>query len=169
MYEKFARLPTFLSLPDIKLDQLAKCIGELLTCTRTLSESDWSFVEAMIGGSELIIFLKQVVNEGMLGLEFVLFTAIIDLRNLIDAVESHSDQFIRESTVSDLIDVKSFFQGVLRKKLTAEAFLTFIGTAMQRDSSLPAKVPNIPKITVIKQIKGLRMHGKSSRTGEVVF
>ncbi|XP_055995963.1 uncharacterized protein LOC125646740 isoform X2 [Ostrea edulis] len=52
--------------------------------------------------SVLIEFLKTVVDE--------------DIRNLIDAVEEHSEQYVRESTVSDLIEVKRFIQPFLKQK-----------------------------------------------------
>lgn len=50
--------------------------------------------------SVLIKFLKTVVDE--------------DIRNLIDAVEEHSEQYVRESTVSDLIEVKRFLHPLLK-------------------------------------------------------
>jgi hypothetical protein len=51
--------------------------------------------------TSLLSFLEEVIDE--------------DIRNLIDAVEEHSEQYVRESTVSDLIEVKRFFYPILKK------------------------------------------------------
>lgn len=59
-------------------------------------------LEELKKSTTLIDFLQSVVNE--------------DIRNLIDAVEEHSEQYVRESTVSDLIDVKRFLQPLLKQK-----------------------------------------------------
>lgn len=64
-------------------------------------------------------------------------------------MEMHSDQFIRESTVSDLIDVKSFFQGVLKKRLTGAEFLTVLHTSLTRDTNIAAKVHSILLMLVL--------------------
>ncbi|CAG2237363.1 RNF213 [Mytilus edulis] len=50
--------------------------------------------------TSLLDFLREVIDE--------------DIRNLIDAVEEHSEQYVRESTVSDLIEIKRFFQPILK-------------------------------------------------------
>ena len=56
-------------------------------------------IEVLGESKELIGFLKEIVNE--------------DIRILIDAVEEHSDQFVSESLVSDLIHVQSFIVPVI--------------------------------------------------------
>lgn len=61
--------------------------------------------------SHLIEFLNSVVDE--------------DIRNLIDAVEEHSEQYVRESTVSDLIEVKRFLQPLLKQKYDGNVQLFF--------------------------------------------
>lgn len=66
--------------------------------------------------SMLIKFLKTVVDE--------------DIRNLIDAVEEHSEQYVRESTVSDLIEVKRFLHPLL--KHTYDDNIQNFFTAMNR-------------------------------------
>ena len=58
-------------------------------------------VETLQESSELISFMKETANE--------------DIRILIDAVEEHSDQFVSEATVSDLIDVHGFLRNILRE------------------------------------------------------
>ena len=60
-----------------------------------------TIMETLQESSELISFMKETANE--------------DIRILIDAVEEHSDQFVSEATVSDLIDVHGFLRNVLRE------------------------------------------------------
>lgn len=60
-----------------------------------------TIMETLQESSELISFMKETANE--------------DIRLLIDAVEEHSDQFVSEATVSDLIDVHGFLRNVLRE------------------------------------------------------
>lgn len=61
-----------------------------------------SILHEIQNSTVLIDFLQSVVNE--------------DIRNLIDAVEEHSEQYVMESTVSSLIDVKRFLQPLLKQK-----------------------------------------------------
>ena len=58
-------------------------------------------METLQMSSELISFMKETANE--------------DIRILIDAVEEHSDQFVSEAIVSDLIDVHGFLRDILRE------------------------------------------------------
>ena len=51
--------------------------------------------------SELLSFIEDIVEE--------------DIRFLIDAVEEHSDKFVSESSVSDLIDVHGFLAPLIKK------------------------------------------------------
>ncbi len=51
---------------------------------------------------------------------------VLNIRNLIDAVEDHSDQYIREDTVSSLIDVKRFVQPLLHSKVPASQFVDIL-------------------------------------------
>ncbi|CAC5402560.1 RNF213 [Mytilus coruscus] len=60
-------------------------------------------LSAINDSSELLDFLREVIDE--------------DIRNLIDAVEEHSEQYVRESTVSYLIEVKRFFHPMLNDDL----------------------------------------------------
>ena len=52
--------------------------------------------------SELLGFIEEIVDE--------------DVRFLIDGVEENSDQFVSESSVSDLIDVHGFLAPLIKKK-----------------------------------------------------
>ncbi|XP_022802163.1 uncharacterized protein LOC111339713 [Stylophora pistillata] len=60
-----------------------------------------TIMETLQMSSELISFMKETANE--------------DIRILIDAVEEHSDQFVSEAIVSDLIDVHGFLRNILRQ------------------------------------------------------
>lgn len=67
----------------------------------TLDDTLKVIMETLQESSELISFMKETANE--------------DIRILIDAVEEHSDQFVSEATVSDLIDVHGFLRNVLKE------------------------------------------------------
>jgi hypothetical protein len=59
----------------------------------------WELIAELASSKELVGFVRDRMDE--------------DFRNLIDAVEEHSDRFIREETVSGLIDVRRFLGHVL--------------------------------------------------------
>ena len=64
-----------------------------------LNENNDDVIDELGQSRELTTFLKEIVN--------------IDVRFLIDAVEEHSDQFVSESLVSDLIHVHGFLVPVI--------------------------------------------------------
>lgn len=66
-----------------------------------LDETLTSIIDILQECSELISFIKE--------------TACEDIRILIDAVEEHSDQFVSEALVSDLIDIHGFLRNVLKE------------------------------------------------------
>lgn len=160
-YLSFLEYPRFKEQKELTLVKLEDSTKTIFCHVKDYVDVDWAFIEALSRAKDLVTFLKQVLNEGMsITLTsplpplpslppppIVLYYIIIDykdLRNLIDAVETHSDQFIRESTVSDLIDVKSFFQGVLKKRLSGAEFLVMLHTSLTRDINLAAKVHSSP-------------------------
>ena len=57
-------------------------------------------------------------------------------------MEDHSDQFIREDTVANLIDVKRFFQDVLTKAATTEdkRCITLLHEALKKNKNITAMV-----------------------------
>lgn len=64
-----------------------------------------------------------------------------DIRNLIHAVEDHSDQFIREDTVSNLLDVKRFFHDLLSTTSKRDLFcLSRLSSKLQGDRAIAFKV-----------------------------
>ncbi|XP_066278598.1 uncharacterized protein [Branchiostoma lanceolatum] len=85
---------------DTSLSELHRAVDKVEKIISKLSEEDNDIVEQLSRSSELLAFLGDVVDE--------------DLRNLIDAVEEHSEQFVNESTVSNLIDVKRYLQPLLK-------------------------------------------------------
>ncbi|XP_028413413.1 E3 ubiquitin-protein ligase rnf213-alpha-like, partial [Dendronephthya gigantea] len=64
-----------------------------------LNENDYDVIDVLGQSSELIEFLKEIIH--------------VDIRILIDAVEEHSDQFVSESLVSELIHVHGFLAPVI--------------------------------------------------------
>ncbi|CAH1258852.1 RNF213 [Branchiostoma lanceolatum] len=85
---------------DTSLSELHRAVDKVEKIICKLSEEDNDIVEQLSRSSELLAFLRDIVEE--------------DLRNLIDAVEEHSEQFVNESTVSNLIDVKRYLQPLLK-------------------------------------------------------
>lgn len=65
--------------------------------------------------SNMLAILQELQKSSLL-IEFLMTVVDEDIRNLIDAVEEHSEQYVRESTVSDLIEVKRFMQPLLKQK-----------------------------------------------------
>jgi hypothetical protein len=59
-------------------------------------------IEELSRSSELLAFMEEILHE--------------DIRFLIDAVEEHSDQFVSQLLVSDLIDVHGFLVPLIKKK-----------------------------------------------------
>ncbi|XP_071105125.1 uncharacterized protein [Haliotis cracherodii] len=78
------------------LEHIDQIVHEQLSC----------ILEELSKSSHLVNFLQQIASE--------------DLRNLIDAVEEHSEQSVQESTVSALIDVKRFLSPILRENPHSE-------------------------------------------------
>ena len=112
-------------------------IGELVSTMNVLQEllndSDdgwWDALSEVAKSSTLIKFLKQSIDD--------------DFRNLIDAVEERSEQTIDESTVSDLIRVKQFFQPVMRKNFDEpKEFLDCLNKSVQKeDKNLAGRINN---------------------------
>lgn len=98
--------------------------------SKELSNETVCILNALNESSILIDFLKQIVDE--------------DIRNLIDAVEDISEQYVQESTVSALIDVKSFLHDVLVKSsqgTEAHSFLTLLNKQTQALSKNASKLP----------------------------
>lgn len=95
-YEKL--LGDFEDLTLLQISSSLKLVEDILNI---VDDNMLPIFKELKKASVLIDFLQTVVDE--------------DIRNLIDAVEEHSEQYVRESTVSDLIEIKRFLQPLLKK------------------------------------------------------
>ncbi|XP_023932493.1 E3 ubiquitin-protein ligase rnf213-alpha-like [Lingula anatina] len=92
----------------ISLFELSAAVDMVQDVSKAFNETDtWNVITELSKSQALLEFLREVVDE--------------DIRNLIDAVEEHSEQFVSEYTVSELIAVKRFIQPLLKLE---SAFLT---------------------------------------------
>jgi len=119
----------------------------LTTILTTLQES-----------TELISFMKETAGE--------------DIRILIDAVEEHSDQFVSEATVSDLIDVHGFLRNFLKE--TPKNPLMFLDSLESCYSKLEKKIEMAAKIKQcgcnVHSLRGLYMSvaNRGEMTKEII-
>ncbi|XP_076073418.1 uncharacterized protein LOC143045022 [Mytilus galloprovincialis] len=91
---------------DMTLKEITPVLDQIHTIREIVNmEAHLSDIISAVNESSLLLdFLREVINE--------------DIRNLINAVEEHSEQYVRESTVSDLIEVKRFFDPILKADFT---------------------------------------------------
>ena len=89
---------------EIKLSRLCEAVDNktVATVDRTLDDNLTIIIKTLQESSELMSFMKETAGE--------------DIRILIDAVEEHSDQFVSEAIVSDLIDVHGFVRSFFKEK-----------------------------------------------------
>jgi len=115
---------------EVTVGELVSTMNVLQDLLRDPSEEWWDTLHEISKSSQLIKFLKQSIDD--------------DFRNLIDAVEERSEQTIDESTVSDLIRVKQFFQPVMRKTFNQpEEFLDCLRKSVQKEEkNLAARINN---------------------------
>ena len=117
-----------------------------------------TIMETLEESSELISFMKETASE--------------DIRILIDAVEEHSDQFVSEATVSDLIDVHGFLRNVLRE--TPEDPMMFLESLKRCYNKLEKKVEMAAKIKEcscnVHSLRGLYMNvaNRGEMTKEII-
>ena len=91
------------SINQLTLAELHKIIEDETGMVSAFSGKDLdSVIEELSRSSALLGFMEEILDE--------------DIRFLIDAVEEHSDQFVSESSVSDLIDVHGFLAPLIKKK-----------------------------------------------------
>ena len=87
-------------------------------------------IKELSKSSELLDFIEEIVDE--------------DIRFLIDAVEEHSDQFVTESSVSDLIDVHGFLAPLIKeknqKKCNPQHFLEMLKTSCLGHGDIAVKI-----------------------------
>ncbi|OWF52739.1 uncharacterized protein LOC110447384 [Mizuhopecten yessoensis] len=115
---------------DLLLRDVGEAVQILKDATKEIDDELIVIIRELVRSSSLVAFLREVLNE--------------DLRNLIDAVEEHSEQFVCESTVSDLIDIKQFLLPVLKMdfehnvRAFIDAFTRSYATC--RVKQIPAKI-----------------------------
>ncbi|CAC5398279.1 RNF213 [Mytilus coruscus] len=88
------------NLSGITLQDMTPVLNQIDIVHNVINSDLQDILQALKHSSALLDFLREVADD--------------DLRNLIDAVEEHSEQYVRESTVSDLIEIKRFFNPVLK-------------------------------------------------------
>ena len=145
---------------DITLTRLSEVV-ENTTVTivdRKLDDDLTNILTTLQESSELISFMKETAGE--------------DIRILIDAVEEHSDQFVSEATVSDLIDVHGFLRTFLGKE--PKDPLMFLNTVEKCYSKLEKKVEMAAKIKEcscnVHSLRGLYMNvaNRGEMTKEII-
>eukprot|EP00897_Mesotaenium_endlicherianum_P004603 jgi/Mesen1/4170/ME000219S03302 len=133
------------------VDHIIRAWMELTDCDREdLSIATFSdtFKQAgrMLGYLSLdaVLVFKELVEAGAL-VEFVKETAAEDVRHWIDAVEEHSEDFLREGAIVDFIDI----HGLLRPLCTApfptlrvlnETLTAYLERSRVRASGLAEKI-----------------------------
>ncbi|VDI17462.1 Hypothetical predicted protein, partial [Mytilus galloprovincialis] len=117
------------NLQDMFMKDMEAVLDRVESIRQFISDEVSEILEVLKQATSLLQFLEEVVDE--------------DIRNLIDAVEEHSEQFVRESTVSDLIEVKRFFYPIL-KKTYGDEFTDFFSLLQKQLKSgfhsIPAKI-----------------------------
>ncbi|XP_028413787.1 E3 ubiquitin-protein ligase RNF213-like [Dendronephthya gigantea] len=107
---------------------------------------------------ELLSFMEEIVDE--------------DIRFLIDAVEEHSDQFVFESSVSDLIDVHGFLAPLIRKKndktLELQGFLKMLKESCNGHKDIEGKIKQCSMN--VNSLRGLYMSiaNRGEMTKEII-
>lgn len=112
---------------DIKMEDVIPFMHQIDAICGIISLDLQAIILAVKSSSELLDFLREVMYG--------------DIRFLIDAVEEHSEQYVRESTVSDLIELKRFFQPVLKGHSVESLRSLFDLLQKQIDQSGLVKIP----------------------------
>ena len=145
---------------DITLARLSEVVENesVATVDRKLDDNLTTIITTLQESSELISFMKETAGE--------------DIRILIDAVEEHSDQFVSEATVSDLIDVHGFLRTFLRE--TPKDPLMFLNSLAKCYSNLEKKIEMAAKIKEcgcnVHSLRGLYMNvaNRGEMTKEII-
>ena len=145
--KEFSQFQTFLENSDkLNLALLHHSMEEVKQIVSSFSEEDLDYViEQLAGSSELLGFIVEIVDE--------------DIRFLIDAVEEHSDQFLSESSVSDLIDVHGFLAPLIKKKneerCSPKDFLEMLKSSCLDHKGIARKIEQCS--TNVNSLRGLYM------------
>ena len=150
----------FSQASDTTLCQLSKIVenSSVVIVDHKMDETLATIVTVLQESSELMSFMKETAGE--------------DIRILIDAVEEHSDQFVSEATVSDLIDVHGFLQSVLRE--TPKDPLKFLDNLEKCYRGLEKRIEMAAKIKEcscnVHSLRGLYMNvaNRGEMTKEII-
>ena len=132
------------NINELSLAELHKEIVDVTAIVSTFSGEELDCViKELSRSSALLGFIEEIVDE--------------DIRFLIDAVEEHSDQFVSESSVSDLIDVHGFLAPLIRKKsqkqYNAENFLKMLKESCANHKDIASKIQQCS--TNVNSLRGL--------------
>lgn len=116
---------------DYTFSEVKVALNTVFSLVRNLSEDTVNIMIALGKATTLISFLRTIVDD--------------DIKNLIDAVEDISEQQVRESTVSALIEVKQFLHPLLlQSERNCEDFFQILErqtkSSRANSASLPQKV-----------------------------
>jgi len=145
---------------ELTLTRLSEIVEKMSVAVvdSKLDETLTTIIKTLQESSELISFMKETAGE--------------DIRILIDAVEEHSDQFVSEATVSDLIDVHGFVRNVIRE--TPKDPLIFLEIMESCYSKLEKKIEMAAKIKEcgcnVHSLRGLYMNvaNRGEMTKEII-
>lgn len=114
------------NIGELTLFHIGLSLGLVDKVVKIVDCDMFAILTELTKASLLIEFLKTVVDE--------------DIRNLIDAVEEHSEQYVRESTVSDLIEITRFLQPLLKQKYDNDVQMFFTALNDSKETSGIKKV-----------------------------
>ncbi|XP_028395861.1 uncharacterized protein LOC114519890 [Dendronephthya gigantea] len=115
---------------ELTLKSLYQSMEEVKRIVSSFSGEELDCViESLSRSSELLEFIEEIVDE--------------DILFLIDAVEEHFDQFVPESSVSDLIEVHGFLAPLIKKrkdKCNPQHFLEMLKNSCLGHKGIAAKI-----------------------------
>ena len=116
-------------------------VKEIVSCFS--GEDTDCVIKELSRSRELLDFIKEIIDE--------------DIRFLIDTVEEYSDQFVSESSVSNLIDVHSFLAPLIRKlkqeKCNPQDFFQMLKTSCTGHRDIADKIKQCS--TNVNSLRGL--------------
>ncbi|CAG8434051.1 10722_t:CDS:10 [Ambispora gerdemannii] len=125
--KRLPRLLQDLHDEDKLFGDLSRTFNELTRVYGFIENDCWSLIKELSTAGDFIIFLQSVAEH--------------DLKNLINAVDDHSDErLIQEDTVSSLIQVKQFLLPVMSR-----TEVTSINAFIDKLTSISKKNPTISK------------------------
>ncbi|CAG8459689.1 1476_t:CDS:10, partial [Ambispora leptoticha] len=130
--KKFAKLLENIDNQENSFGDLSRAIQEVNKSYGAISDDCWSLIKELSTANKFIEFLRR--------------NAEYDLKNLINAVDDHSDeQLIREDTVSSLIQIKHFLLPIVgdadKNKISGiDAFIKELSSISNKNPALSKKL-----------------------------